>query len=212
MGHSQHGCLGFTTSRGVTNGFGYTPTNCVLTNYSPRSRKANVPCEEGFKCCTMVTNTRSPTTARRYGYGQVPTAPTPNYGYRQPSAPPTPPPTRHRYCPAGYADYGVRFSWGLGRITVAQTHAACAARCTEYSHSRYNGGCKGYMTGMYFGMLFCRSYGGLEYGTMACAHWAVPWNPGAYSGELGTVHDQTQQMNVGGNCCMRTSSVVDFLD
>ena len=29
----------------------------------------------------------------------------------------------------------------------------------QYSAPQFNGGCKGYRTGMYAGMLFCRSYG-----------------------------------------------------
>ena len=114
---------------------------------------------------------------------------------------------RSSNCPTGYGDHGTRFNRGLGRITVVQNHQQCADRCTQYAGAQYMGGCKGYMTGMYFGMLFCRSYGG-NYVTAACAPWAVPWHPGAFSGELGTIHRQTGQTNVGGNCCTRFSSVV----
>ena len=176
--YSGYGCLGFTTSLGITNEFGYTPTDCVLITGDSRVANAAVPCAAGKFCCTAD------------------------------APPPTPPPTRHAYCPAGYADYGVRFNWGLGRVTVVANHEACAARCTQFSASRYNGGCKGYMTGMYSGMVFCRSYGGLER-SIPCAPWAVPWNQGVFSGALGTTHPRSGQRNIGGNCCSRTSSVVE---
>jgi len=123
-----------------------------------------------------------------------------------PTLGPTPEPTRHNYCPEGYGDYGTRFNWGLGRITVVGGHAECAARCTQYSEARYNGGCKGYMTGMYTGMVFCRSYGGRNR-TQPCASWAVPWNKGVFSGELGTVHPRSGQRNIGGNCCSNSTMV-----
>ena len=117
---------------------------------------------------------------------------------------PTPAPTSFptpEYCPEGYSSYGNRYARGLGRITIVTTHEECAARCTLYSAPEYHGGCKGYMTGMYNGMLFCRSYGGDAFYT-ACAPWATPDNPGQYSGELGFVHPRTNQRNIGGNCCM----------
>jgi hypothetical protein len=109
---------------------------------------------------------------------------------------------RTSYCPAGHGDYGTRFNQGLGRITVVQNHQQCADRCTQYAGAQYMGGCKGYMTGMYFGMVFCRSYGG-NLRTVTCAPWAVPWHKGEFSGELGAVFYQTGQTNVGGNCCTR---------
>ena len=112
------------------------------------------------------------------------------------------------YCPAGYIDIGTRFNRGLGRITVVQNHQQCAERCTQYAGTQYSGGCKGYMTGMYFGMVFCRSYGGNDR-TATCAPWAVPWHKGAFSGELGAVHQWTGQTNIGGNCCTRTSELTD---
>ena len=118
---------------------------------------------------------------------------------------------RTSYCPAGYGDYGTRFNQGLGRITVIQNHQQCADRCTQHAGAQYMGGCKGYMTGMYFGMVFCRSYGG-NLRTVTCAPWAVPWHKGAFSGELGAVHQRTDQTNIGGNCCTRTSSVVELTD
>jgi hypothetical protein len=117
---------------------------------------------------------------------------------------------RHVYCPTGYGDYGTRFNWGLGKITVVHSHAECAARCTRYAGHQYNGGCKTYMTGMYAGMVFCRSYGG-NARSMPCAAWAVPNHPGMFSGALGHVHGRTHQENVGGNCCSRTSSVMDAM-
>jgi hypothetical protein len=118
---------------------------------------------------------------------------------------------RSSYCPAGYGDYGTRFNQGLGRITVVQNHQQCADRCTQYAGAQWMGGCKGYMTGMYFGMVFCRSYGG-NLRTVTCAPWAVPWHKGAFSGELGAVHHRTGQTNIGGNCCTRTSSVMELTD
>jgi len=56
------------------------------------------------------------------------------------------------------------------------------------------------MTGMYFGMLFCRSYGG-DLRTQPCASWANPGERGIGSGSLGSIHPLTGQLNVGGNCC-----------
>ena len=64
----------------------------------------------------------------------------------------------------------------------------------------YSGGCKSYMTGMYFGMLYCRSYGGEAFET-TCAAWAVPNNAGFGSGALGSTHARTGQRNIGGSCC-----------
>jgi hypothetical protein len=118
---------------------------------------------------------------------------------------------RSSYCPAGYIDIGTRFNRGLGRITVVQNHQQCADRCTQYAGAQYSGGCKGYMTGMYFGMVFCRSYGSNDR-TATCAPWAIPWHKGAFSGELGAVHQRTGQTNIGGNCCTRTSSVMELTD
>ena len=181
--NSGYGCLGFTTSPGVTNPFGYTPTHCVLIIGAAQDGGATIPCERWLRCCTLVGS----------------------------SQPPTPSPTRHAYCPAEYADYGVRFNIGMGRITVVNGHAACAARCTQYADNRYSGGCKGYMSGMYFGMVFCRSYGG-NYRTMPCAPWAVPWHKGVFSGEVGTIDPLSGQRNIGGNCCTRTSSVVELMN
>jgi len=172
------GCLGFTASPGVTNEFGYTPINCILVNGNVSSNNGVAPCPLGSRCCTLSAVAR----------------------------PPTPPPTS-RHCPAGYADYGSRFGRGLGRITIVTAHVQCAARCTHHSGVRYNGGCKGYMTGMYFGMVFCRSYGGDWSGAQACAPWASPSNQGLFSGAVGFVHPRTGQENIGGNCCTNITFV-----
>ena len=122
---------------------------------------------------------------------------------------------RYPYCPTGYGDYGTRYNRPLGRITVVPSHAVCAERCTRYAGNQYTGGCKGYMTGMYFGMVFCRSYGGGWNsgfgGTQACAPWAIPSHRGMHSGQLGTVNQRTGQLNIGGNCCSRTSSVMESM-
>ena len=117
---------------------------------------------------------------------------------------------RYPYCPTGYGDYGTRYNGPLGRITVVSSHGECATRCTTYAGHQYSGGCKGYQTGMYFGMLFCRSYGGPARST-SCAPWAIPGHQGLFSGALGTTHPRTHQKNVGGNCCSWTSSVMDTL-
>ena len=120
---------------------------------------------------------------------------------------PTPLPYRNLDCPDGYADYGTRWNAGLGRITIVTLHSECSARCTEYSDPQYRGGCKGYMTGMYFGMLFCRSYGA-RYRTTGCAVWASLSHPGVNSGQLGSIHARSGQRNLGGSCC----SNITFVD
>ena len=122
----------------------------------------------------------------------------------EPTPSPTPP---SNYCLEGYADYGVRYNWGLGKITVAFTHEMCSARCSLYAHPRFNGGCKSYLTGMYFGMLFCRSYGGNQR-TTRCASWAKPDSRGVGSGVLGSMHPRTNQENIGGNCCSNSTFVL----
>jgi len=129
-----------------------------------------------------------------------------------PTATPTPfptptPTTPSNYCLEGYDDYGVRFNWALGRITIAFTHQQCSDRCSQYSAPQFNGGCKAYMTGMYFGMLFCRSYGG-DLMTQPCAPWAKPGQRGVGSGAVGSVHPRTTQENIGGNCCSNSTFVM----
>ena len=111
------------------------------------------------------------------------------------------------YCREGYDDYGVRYNWGLGKITIVTTHQECSDRCTQFSGRQFSGGCKAYMTGMYFGMLFCRSYGG-DFRTQPCAAWASPANKGIGSGALGSIHPMTGQFNFGGNCCSNTTFVL----
>jgi len=58
------------------------------------------------------------------------------------------------YCPAGYGDYGVRYNQPLGRVIIVEAHSECSARCNQYSAPEFNGGCKAYQTGMYFGMIY----------------------------------------------------------
>ena len=62
------------------------------------------------------------------------------------------------------------------------------------------------MSGMYFGMLFCRSYGG-ERRSTPCAPWAHPSQSGISSGALGSTHPRTNAVNVGGNCCSNMTFV-----
>ena len=123
---------------------------------------------------------------------------------------PTPSPTCDggvdNYCQDGYADCGIRYNLALGRITIVARHEECSARCTQYSGAQWSGGCKGYMTGMYMGMLFCRSYGGGRR-DQACASWASPLHPGMYSGPIGFTHLRTNTVNVGGNCCTNVTFV-----
>ena len=116
-----------------------------------------------------------------------------------PTPRPTPPPDGGR-CPEGYGDYGTRYAWGLGQITIVTAHQDCADRCTQFSNPSFAGGCKGYMTGMYYGMLYCRSYGGNRFET-PCAPWATAEHAGIGSGALGDTHARTGQHNVGGSCC-----------
>ena len=99
----------------------------------------------------------------------------------------------YTYCPAGYTDPadGNRWNYGLGRVTRVDSHQECADRCTQYANLQPFG-CKGFMTGMWYGMLFCKSYSG-NLRTMGCAPWATPESNGVGSGTN----------NIGGNCCMR---------
>ena len=96
-------------------------------------------------------------------------------GDTQCSAPVAQPDT---YCPPGYTDSSQRWTRGLGRIVLVDHDLECSARCTQYSGSQFSGGCKGYMTGIYYGMLLCRSYGGTQQST-DCAQWANPNSGGA---------------------------------
>ena len=121
-----------------------------------------------------------------------------------PTPPPTAPPTN--YCQEGYADYGVRYNHGLGKITIVSSHEACSARCTQYSGPEFSGGCKGYQSGMFFGMLYCRSYGG-QRRDQQCAPFAHPSHPGQFSGELGSTDARTNMVNIGGNCCSNSTFV-----
>ena len=111
------------------------------------------------------------------------------------------------FCPCGYHDYGVRYSKPLGRITIVKTHQQCADRCSTFSGPEYAGGCKGYLTGMYTGVLWCRSYGSVDH-TITCPFWAKPDHPGQFSGALDSFRPVTGQKNIGGNCC----SNITFVD
>jgi len=77
------------------------------------------------------------------------------------------------YCPPGYVNSPKRYATEMGRIVRVQTNEECSDRCNQYSGARFNGGCKGYMTGMYFGVKLCRSYGGRAQ-SANCALWANP--------------------------------------
>ena len=191
---------------------------------TPRPTPAPTPGPSTSTSTTVPTapdETFSPTPSPTPALTPAPTtseptpAPTPGSTTDEPTTmptTPTPPPTpATNYCPAGYDDDGTRYNWGLGRVTIAFTHEHCSARCTQFSGPEYDGGCKGYMTGMYYGMLFCRSYGG-NLRTIDCASWANPSDPGISSGLLGRVHPLTGQRNLGGNCCSNTTYVVQTLD
>lgn len=118
---------------------------------------------------------------------------------------PTPSPTLAdgANCPAGYKfDANTRYNWGLGAIRIVHTHQQCADRCTQFAGVQYNGGCKGFQTGMYFGNLMCRSYGG-NFKTTPCAPWAKPDSAGYQSGVIGDMAPDTGQANIGGSCCVR---------
>ena len=121
------------------------------------------------------------------------------------AAPPSAPPSvTPNYCPEGYINDGTRYNWGMGRITIVSAHEQCSDRCTQFSGVQFAGGCKAYMSGMYYGLLFCRSYGG-DLRNTACASWAAPGARGVGSGFIGSIHPITGQRNLGGNCCTNTS-------
>jgi len=114
-------------------------------------------------------------------------------------------------CLPGYQNYGLRWARALGRIEIVTSHKACSARCTQYSDRQYAGGCKGFMTGMYDGYLYCKTYGSYSSATLKespnkkCAWFAEQYSPGHNSGELGEVHPRTFQQNLGGRCCMNVT-------
>ena len=129
---------------------------------------------------TQAPATLAPTRSPALSPTPAPATPAPT---RPPTRPPTPrastsPPTppvsltNADYCPPGYVNSPKRYAMGMGRITIVHFDAECSNRCSLYSGVQYNGGCKGYMTGMYFGMKFCRSYGGNAQ-TQRCAPWAT---------------------------------------
>ena len=106
-------------------------------------------------------------------------SPTPAPTTPAPTMPPTPAPTpaasatNADSCPPGYVNSPKRYNMAMGRITIVHFDMECSDRCAQYSGIRFNGGCKGYMTGMYYRMKFCRSYGGNAQ-TQRCAPWATP--------------------------------------
>ena len=185
------------------------PPQTVAPTLSPTRMPTRAPTTTSV---AFTNPTRAPATSKPSR------SPTPSLGSNPSGAPSFPPPTpvptcpptssfsAQDYCPCGYHDYGVRYSLGLGRITIVSSHQECADRCTTFSGPEYSGGCRGVMTGMYMNMLFCRSYGSVAHAT-ACAAWASPTHPGMNSGPLGTHRPQTNQFNVGGNCCSNTTFV-----
>jgi len=156
------------------------------------------------------TPTRAPATASPVASPSISTptntpTPTPT-NTPTPTCPPTTSSVQQDYCACGYHDYNVRYTKPLGRITIVGGHEECAGRCSEYSGLQYSGGCRGFMTGMYYGMLFCRSYGA-NVRDIPCAPWAKPDHPGYYSGPIAEQSVQTGQLNVGGNCCSNITFV-----
>lgn len=169
-------------------------------NYSVVMEGYNYPWTGGVYEMTMECSSAAPTPVPTPAPTLIPTAAptlllTPRFEL-----------VGERYCPPGYGDYGLRYRWGLGRIVIVAEHQECADRCDAYSDVRYQGGCKQYMSGMYYGMLFCRSYGGLFF-DLPCPYWARPSSSGINSGDLHSVDNHTNQENLGGNCCSRTLSL-----
>jgi len=171
---------------------GFSGSLCTVTGGSGWQED----CSGGWPAANTAPATSEPTTSP-----PVTSAPTTSPPVT--SEPTTAPTT---YCRAGYDDVGVRWNSGLGRITITTTHEACSARCTKFSGPQFRGGCKGYMTGMYYGMIYCRSYGGARR-AMPCPAFAHPSHPGMYSGALGSIHPQSGQRNLGGNCCSNMTFV-----
>lgn len=115
-------------------------------------------------------------------------------------------PEKDDSCPEGYGDYGLRHNAALGSTVIVTSHEQCKARCEMFSAPIYNGGCKSYQSGMMYGLLYCKSYGGTSYATN-CAWWAHKDQPGMRSGALGDINENTGQLNDGGRCCSRTAAV-----
>jgi hypothetical protein len=169
------------------------------TTATPTTSPTDAPSQDpvNFERTTQAPSTRKPTVEP----GFLSSPPT-----QAPTCAPTTSLVAPDYCPCGYHDYGIRYNKGLGRITITTSHEACADRCTQFSGAEYSGGCRGFMTGMYFNMLFCRSYGA-NARTTPCAPWAKPDHAGMWSGALGSLREQTGQLNIGGNCCTNTTFV-----
>jgi hypothetical protein len=169
----------------------------------PNDLSVDVVLQEEGNLAVDVTVYGYPLTALRWNPNPGPATSEPDDS-PTPTAEPSPAPTN--YCQEGYDDYGVRYNAPLGKIIVAYSHEACSARCTQYSGPQWGGGCKGYQSGMYLGMLYCRSYGH-NVRTTPCAFWAHPSDPGMNSGALGSTHARTDMVNIGGNCCSNITFV-----
>ena len=191
------------------------PTPAPITLEPTPSPTTSEPIPSPSPAPTPAPDTSEPTPSPSLGPGT--SEPTPSRTTSEPTASPAPAPTpapntfeptpAPTYCPEGYADYETRFNLGVGRITVVISGVECAARCTQFSGPQFSGGCRGYQTGMYYGMVFCRSYGANRR-TERCATWANPSHPGLFSGQIGSVHHYSGRRNVGGSCC----SNITFVD
>ena len=186
--------------------------NCGWSATAPRTAEPTTSEPTTSEPTTSEPTTSEPTTSEpTLAPTAAPTSapatsgPTPAPSLAPTTAAPSQAPTEFvNYCLEGYADYGTRYNAPLGRVSIVYTHEQCSARCTQYSGPQFAGGCKGYMTGMYFGMLFCRSYG-RNWRSKPCATWAHQSNKGTYSGELGSIHPRSGQLNLGGSCCTNGS-------
>ena len=132
------------------------------------------PVQAGGTSCDWISD---PIHPNQNGYMHIAEAAKAAILGHRASAPPTPSPTPspipaptswltgwlldHGQCPQGYEDHGVRHSRGLGKIVQVSSHMQCASRCSRYAGVQYAGGCKSYQTGMYYGMMLCRSCKGL---------------------------------------------------
>jgi hypothetical protein len=196
----------------------YPPTTAAPSTAAPTTRAPTRP------------PTRAPTRPPTRSPTRAPTRPPTRSPTRPPTRPPTSsaptsgptyfvvvvndddvggiiePPAPDDSCPEGYGDYGLRHNAALGSTVIVTSHEQCKARCDMFADPIYNGGCKGYQSGMMYGMLYCNCYGGTSY-SINCAWWAHKDQPGMNSGALGEIHPRTGQLNDGGRCCSRTAAV-----